>query len=201
MRKIVMFNQVSADGYFATTDGTLDWVTSDDEVGKSAMATSGELDTVLLGRKTYEMFASFWPQAYAEAKASGKAPSPHGQGRSETTAQMAVFLHEARKLVVSKTLTAPIWHNTEVIKSLDKPAIEQLKHGEGKGIITFGSGQVVSTLTKHGLIDDYMFVVSPILLGNGRKLIEGIPQRPLSLFEVKPFASGVTLLRYVVKAA
>lgn len=193
MRKIVMFEHVSADGYFATSDATLDWVVSDDEVGKSAMAST-HADTVMFGRKTYEMFAAFWPKALDDPKT---APDPHRPGaRSATMHDMAVFLNKARKLVFSKSLKEATWTNSQLIRDFDPKAIEAMKREDGGGILIFGSGQIVSQLTRHGLIDEYQFVVSPVVLGAGRKLIEGVPRRSVTLAEARSFPSGVAMLRY-----
>lgn len=196
MRKIKMFNQVSADGFFAAPDGNLDWVTSDDEVGKTAMAGGG-IDTVLFGRKTYEMFASFWPKVLEEK--SDTAPDPHAPGkRSKTMRQMAEWLTETQKIVVSRSLTDPTWKNTRVIRDLSLRAIEAMKQEPGKDLILFGSGSIVQQLTRAGLIDEYQFVVSPILLGAGKNLLADAPKRSLALAESKSFDSGVVLLRYTV---
>src|SRR3954451_4777211 len=67
-RRIVMFNQVSADGYFAAPDGKLDWVVQEPEVHKAATQSMRQVDTMLFGRKTYENFEAFWPHALDDSK-------------------------------------------------------------------------------------------------------------------------------------
>jgi dihydrofolate reductase len=200
MRKIITFDHVTADGYFATTDGTLDWVVADEQASQWAMKRSGEIDAVLFGRKTYEMFAAFWPDAYEQSKRGAIPEAPHGPGRpSEFTRDIATFLHRVRKVVYSRTLKSPTWNNTHVVRELDPRDVEKLKREAGGGIMIFGSGSIASALTRNRLIDEYQLLVSPIVLGTGRKLIDGVPGRPVELVEVKPFDSGVVLMRYTAK--
>src|SRR4030095_7389971 len=173
MRQIMMFNRVSADGYFAAPDGNLNWVVPDDELDKAGADASPHADTVLFGRRTYEMFASFWPHVLED---SSTAPDPHHAGRrSPAMIAMAKMLNEAKKVVFSKTLKEATWNNTRVVREFDPKVIEALKKEPGKGIIIFGSGSIVSQLTEHGLIDEYQFIVNPVFLGKGKSLICGLP--------------------------
>jgi dihydrofolate reductase len=194
MRRIMMFNRVTADGYFASADGKLDWVIPDAELDKAGTAASPGMDTVLFGRRTYAMFASFWLGVLA----SGSAADPHNPGRSSPEMQaFARILTDARKIVYSKTLNTADWSNTEFRDELDPGEVEALKAQPGKDVMIFGSGSIVSQLTQHGLIDDYQFIVSPLLLGTGKPLIRDISTRvQLKLAEAKPYASGNVMLRY-----
>jgi len=195
MRRIMMFNRVSADGYFAAPDGNLNWVVPDDELDKAGADASPHADTVLFGRRTYEMFASFWPHVLED---SSTAPDPHHAGRrSPAMLAMAKMLNEAKKVVFSKTLKEATWNNTRVVREFDPKVIEALKKEPGKGIIIFGSGSIVSQLTEHGLIDEYQFIVNPVFLGKGKSLISGLPNTSrVSLLEAKPYKSGNVMLRY-----
>jgi dihydrofolate reductase len=121
MRRIVAFDHVSADGYFAAPDGSLSWVVQDPEISKAAGEGMPQTGAILFGRKTYQMFEQFWPKA-AE---SPNPPDPHGAQSSEGTKAMAVFLTETPKLVFSKTLKDPKWKNTRVLAELDPRAIER----------------------------------------------------------------------------
>src|SRR5882757_3814233 len=111
-RRIVMFNQVSADGYFAAVDGSTNWVVQDPEVHASAMASMPEIDTMLFGRKTYDNFESFWPHAIDDSKTS---PNPHAPGRSEQMREMAVWINDTAKLVISKTRKSVTWKNSKLM--------------------------------------------------------------------------------------
>lgn len=198
MRPIRMYNNVSADGYFADENGKLDWFVQDPELQKAAVSGVPQNDAVMLGRKTYEMFASFWPKVAAEA-ASGKseAKGPHGGEASPEIVAMARFLNEAKKFVFSKTLREPTWKNTRVFHELNPTTVESLKREPGKGIILFGSGSIVSQLTQLGLIDIYDFVVNPVFLGAGKQIFtEASARSKLRLVESKSYATGMVTVRY-----
>lgn len=195
MRRIVMFNRVTADGYFAGPDGNLDWVVPDEDVDKAGAAGIPRTDTILFGRRTYELFEGFWRHA---VDGSSTAPDPHEAGRrSPEQRAFAIALNENTKLVFSRTLKDVTWRNSRLLHELDPHEIEAMKRQPGRDMIVFGSGSIVSQLTQHGLIDEYQFVVSPILLGNGRPLLSGVPKGlRLDLLEAKEYRSGNVLLRY-----
>jgi dihydrofolate reductase len=195
-RRIVAFNRVSVDGYFTTTDGTLDWVVPDEELDRlGAEGPPGGL-TILFGRRTYKNFESFWPHAISD---SPTARDPHTTGReSENIRAIGKRINEATKIVFSKTLKDVTWNNSRLLHDIDVRAIEEMKAQPGNDIMIFGSGTVVSQLTEHGLVDDYHFIVTPVLLGAGRTLISDVSKRVrLDLSEVKPYASGNVMLKYV----
>lgn len=204
MSRIVAFNRVSADGYFAATDGSLGWVVPDPEMDRSIMAsaergaastTGPDPGTILFGRRTYDMFESFWPKALDGA---GPVPDPHGPGSaSAEMRRMAVWINAAKKVVFSKTRQSVTWSNSRLLREFDPGEIEAMKRAPGGHIMVFGSGSIASLLTLHGLIDEYQFVVGPLLLGEGRSLIRGVPHTlALTLLEAKPFPSGNVMLRY-----
>jgi dihydrofolate reductase len=197
MRRIMMFNRVSADGYFAAPDGNLNWVVPDDELDRSAAdaISRSDTDTILFGRRTYDMFKAFWPHALDDEKT---AQDPHNPGRrSPEMRAMAVMLNESAKIVFSKTLTEATWNNSRLLHELDPREIEAMKRQPGKDMIIFGSGSVVSQLTQHELIDDYQFIVCPVLLGSGRSLLNDVTQsQRLRLEESKAYPSGNVMLRY-----
>jgi dihydrofolate reductase len=195
MRRIMMFNRVTADGYFTAADGSLGWAVPEEELDKEGAAASAGGGTVLFGRRTYEMFASFWPRFFDDA---ATAPDPHAAGRrSPALRDMAVFLNEAEKLVFSRTLAEVTWKNARLLRRLDPREIAAMKSAPGKDMIVFGSGSIVSQLTEHGLIDEYQLVVSPVFLGGGRSLIAGLPKSVrLDLLEAKTYPAGNVMLRY-----
>lgn len=203
MRRILAFNNVSADGYFAARDGGLGWVTRDPELDRSIMADADrsaalgsgpDPGTILFGRRTYDMFESFWPHALDDSKT---APSPHGPGRSVEMRGMAIWINAAKKIVFSRTRKEVTWSNSSIVRELDPGAIDKMKRQPGSDILIFGSGSIASQLTRHGLIDEYQFVVNPLLLGDGRSLLTGVPQSlRLQLLDARPFPSGNVMLRY-----
>ena len=194
-RRIVMFNWMTANGYFAGADGNLDWVVPDEEQAKAAVDGIPLFDTVLFGRRTYELFEKFWNHPLDDFST---APDPHRPGqRTREHREIAIWLNEMTKWVFSRSLKDVTWRNSRVLHDLDPCEIETLKRQPGKDMIVFGSGSIVSQLTQHGLIDEYQFVVCPILLGSGRPLLSGVSQHMrLELMEAKPYPSGDVLLRY-----
>jgi dihydrofolate reductase len=196
MRKIVAFDRVTADGYFSGPEGGLDWAVPDAEIDKlGGEADPGRGNVLLFGRRTYQMFESFWPHVLND---SPEAPDPHVPGRqSAAMRNMAVFIHEATKIVFSTSLKDVTWHNSRLFRDVEPGNIEAMKNVPGGDIMIFGSGQIVSRLSELGLIDEYHLVVSPLLLGGGRTLVNGVASRiPLDLLEAKPYDSGNVMLRY-----
>jgi len=195
-RRIVMFNQVSADGFFSDPQGGLDWVIQDPEIQGRAVAGMPQCDTVLFGRKTYQQFASFWPTALKDMDTEG----PHGGSKKDPSfSAMAHWLNDAKKLVFSKSLRTAPWNNSEIFAELDPKEIAALKKKPGKDALVFGSGSLVSQLSEHGLIDEYRFVVSPLLLGSGKTLLGDLSKRvSLKLAESQPFSSGCVMLTYTL---
>lgn len=89
------------------------------------------------------------------------------------------------------------WEPSRLLRELDPREIEAMKAQPGEDLIVFGSGSIVSELTRHGLIDEYQFAVCPVLLGSGRSLVRGVSKRlALDLPEAKRLPSGDVILRY-----
>jgi dihydrofolate reductase len=195
MRRIVAFDRVSADGYFSSAGGGLEWVVPEPELDRAAADNLGSADTILFGRRTYEMFESFWPHAADE--------NPHAPGQHAPEMRaMATWINAADKVVFSRTRTEVSWRNSRLLPEFDPREIEAMKNGPGKDIMIFGSGSIVSRLTEHGLIDEYSFVVAPTLVGTGRPLVSGVPRAlRLDLLEARAYPSGNVVLRYAPKPA
>ena len=194
MRRIVMFNRVTADGYFAGSDGSLDWVVPEEELDRGATEAMAGTGTVLFGRRTYEQFEGFWPKVLDETHT---APDPHSPRRSPEMLAMARWLDDADKLVFSKTRKEVTWRNSRLLPELEPREIEAMKSEPGEEMMVFGSGSIVSQLTQHGLIDEYRFIVSPVLIGSGQPLLSGVSKRlPLDLLDATDYPSGNVMLRY-----
>ena len=203
-RCIVTFNRVTADGYFAAPDGTLGWVVQDEaldqEAGASASASPGS-GTILFGRRTYDFFEGFWRQF--DDDRSAPVPNPHRPGQSSQELRaMADFINDATKVVFSTTREDVSWRNSRLLRQLDPHEIEAMKREPGPDMLVFGSGSIVTQLTAHGLIDEYQFVVSPILIGSGRPLLGDLSTSlQLNLLEAKAYPTGNVKLRYERAAA
>ena len=182
-RRIVTFNWVTADGYFAGVDGNLDWVVPDEEQAKAAAeGLSG--------------FEGFWRHAVVDE--FGTSPDPHHpKRRSPEHGAIAIALNRMTKIVFSRSMKDATWENSRLLRELDRHEIETMKAQPGKDLIIFGSGSIVSQLTQHGLIDEYQFAVCPVLLGSGQSLVRGVSKRlRLDLLEARRLPSGDVILRY-----
>lgn len=186
MKKIVMFNFVTADGYFAGSDGNIDWHPVDKEFNSFAVEFIQQCDTVLFGRTTYDLFASFWPTAVNDSKLD------------EEDRIIAKALNDKEKIVVAHNEIKPNWVNTIVWGELHAESIRSLKQTNGKNIVIYGSGTIVQQLTDLGLIDEYHLIVAPVILGSGKSLFEGNARARLTLLGSKVFESGNVLLKYKI---
>ncbi|MFT3699993.1 MAG: dihydrofolate reductase family protein [Kofleriaceae bacterium] len=189
MRRIHMFQRVSADGFFADVDGRIEWVTQDPELDNDARSGMSGSGAMMFGARTYLGFKSFWPTATNQA--------PHGPPRtSDALAAMSKWINASTKYVFSRSITDDSWANTKLLGTFDPDKVRAIKQEAGNDIMIFGSGDIVSLLTKHGLIDDYTFVYSPIVLGQGAHPIRHAGRVDLELVDVTKFATGNVRMRY-----
>jgi dihydrofolate reductase len=150
----------------------------DGEVLASAQKGMAETDAYLFGRKTYNIMAAFWPNAPADDPFAG-------------------HLNGTEKYVVSRTLKDATWRNSTVLNGDAVKAIAKLKRGPGKNIVVLGSGELVQTLIENDLVDEYSLIVSPIVLGSGKRLFRNPDQmRRLKLVESKTTPKGNVILAY-----
>jgi dihydrofolate reductase len=152
----------------------------DDMEGKAVDEGMSRVGGFLLGRRTYEIFAAAWPNA----------PETEEPARS--------ILNKLPKYVASRTLNEPLgWQNSTLLKGDVAEEVAKLKQTEGKDIQVWGSGELAQTLMQHGLVDEYLLMIHPIVLGSGRRLFrEGLPKTPLELVDSKTTGTGVLILTY-----
>lgn len=185
MRKLSVFNQVSVDGFFRTTDGAIDWVKErqgDDPEFREFISNNASGGGVLLfGRKTYEMMASFWPTPMA----------------AEQFPVVARQMNALPKIVFSKTLKEATWKNTTVVNGDLVSEVRKLKDGPGEPMAILGSGSIVAPLGRAGLIDEYQLLVFPVVLGAGASMFAGIgTSMDLNLKSTRAFRNGTVFLVY-----
>jgi dihydrofolate reductase len=185
MRKIVMLNRVSLDGFFAGPDGDIDWFIHDFNVDAAAHEMM-EPDTILFGRLTYQMFEDYWP-------AVGKDPNASAEARNTSRE-----LDEMTKIVFSNSLGNVSWDNSTLVKGDIVETVTKLKEADGPDITIFGSGTIVQQLTEASLIDEYIFIVTPVILGTGQRLFNDCTILSLKLAESRSFPSGNVLNHYRV---
>ena len=192
MRKIIVSVNVTLDGYMAGPNCELDWHFNswNDEMARSLTEQLSKADTILLGRVTYKGMA----QHFSSVPVCLLTPREN--------LDFADMLNHYPKIVFSKTLTAATWNNSKIVKSNIAKEVVKLKQQPGKDMIIYGSGQLVASLTKLGLIDEYRLWVHPIVLGGGKPLFKEVQQAlNLSLYKTQTFSSGVVILFYEVKKA
>lgn len=188
MRKIVVFNLVSLDGYFAGEDGNIDWHKVDDEFNKFAIDQTGEFSTILFGRVTYELFEGFWPKALKDP------------ATSDDDRKVAQIIEDNEKIVFSKTRKNVTWNNSKLFNEINSEELLKLKNLPGKDIVIFGSGTIVQAFANLGLIDEYRLLVNPVILGKGKPMFKDVKKFDLKLQSVRNFKNGNVLLTYQVKA-
>lgn len=184
MRKIIVLAMTSVDGYFAGTDGNLDWQNADEEFMRYGIKVLDGADTMLFGRVTYDFYESYWPQAL------------DNPGVPDIDRIAAKRINKLRKIVFSTSKKQPYWQNSEVRGEIDPDEIQQLKEEGGKDIVICGSGTIVRQLTGLGLIDEYQLVAVPVILGAGKQLFGSVPQTGLKSIRAKRFDSGNQLVVY-----
>lgn len=178
MRKIVAGLFISLDGVFEAPD-RWHFPYFNDEMGAAIGASIDEGDAMLLGRVTYEEFAGFWPNQ-----------SPDDP--------FTAVMNNTPKYVVSTTLNRLDWQNSTLINGNIVEEITRLKNQPGKHINITGSGTLVRTLLRDGLLDELRLFLHPIVVGTGKHLFpEGYAQTPLKLADSSTFSTGVLNLTYV----
>ena len=184
MRRIVAFNNVTADGYFAGANGDISWVhrESQDEEFQAFVAENAKGGGQLLfGRITYELMASYWPTPFA----------------IQNDPVIAERMNHLPKVVFSRTLNSVSWNNTKLVKGDLASEVRRIKQEPGPDMAILGSGSIISQLAAAGLIDEFQAVVNPVVLGSGRTMFSGIPAKlALKLVKTRTFSNGNVLLCY-----
>jgi len=184
MRRLTVFNSVSLDGFFTDARGDMSFAKGDPHDAEWNAFVGGNASgdgTLLFGRKTYEMMASFWPTPMA----------------TQMKPDDAAGMNRMHKVVFSRSLHEATWNNTTLVTGDLAGAVRELKAAPGRGMVILGSGSIVAQLAQARLIDEYQFVVCPVVLGAGRTMFDGVTDRlPLRRLESRAFANGNVFLRY-----
>lgn len=144
-------------------------------VTAASMANTGAL---LLGRRTYQDFYGYWPK--------------------QTDNPFTQVLNSTQKYVASTTLAEPLpWSNSTLLEGDAAEAVAELKEQPGKDLVVLGSGELVQSLMRRNLIDEYVLLIHPLVLGSGRRLFpDGSPTAALRLVDAKPTTTGVVVAIY-----
>jgi dihydrofolate reductase len=183
MRKVILSQNISVDGYFCGPKGELDWHVVEKEFNEYAAGLLNSVDTIIFGRVTYQMMAGFWTTPEA-ARLNPEAIVDRMNGLA--------------KVVFSKSLDKVEWNNSRLVRDDPAKEISLMKKLPGKDRVILGSGTIATALAQAGLIDDYRIIVHPIVLGRGKPLLEGLGKRlNLKLMKTRVLGSGVVILYYV----
>jgi dihydrofolate reductase len=178
MRRVGTWELVSLDGVMERPE---EWAFSysDDEMREASASGMAASDALLLGRVTYEHLAAYWPN------------QPGGE-------PMVDYINSVPKYVVSGTLEEPLaWNNSTIISGNVAEEIARLKRQPGKDITILGSGTLVRSLLRDGLLDELTLMVHPVVLGSGKRLFEDRSDaRALMLASSRTFSTGVVSLAY-----
>ena len=187
MRKLILFEHISLDGYAGGTKGEINWVKLDDEMFDLVKTWTDESDTALYGRVTYCIMQAYWPAAANKPNATR-----HDIDHSN-------WYNQVEKIVVSRTMKDKIIENTRFIADDVPGEITKLKSKPGKNIILFGSPGLGHFLIENKLVDELWLMLNPVILGKGIPLFPGITHAiNLKLLESIIFQVGVIGLHYSV---
>jgi dihydrofolate reductase len=180
MRKVLLFQSLSLDGYFEAPGHDLSWAGGDYDAFSSP--GSSQVDSMLFGHRTYEMMKAFWPTQRAR----------------EVAPAVADFMNKRTKYVASHHAFDPGWSNVQVLSGDDVPAqVRKLKEGPGGDIIIFGSNELCVSLLQEGLLDELQILLRPVVLGQGTALFAGLTGKvDFFLADTHQFKSGLVLIRY-----
>jgi dihydrofolate reductase len=189
MRKLVVSTFITLDGVMQAPGGPEEDPTGgftyggwsfnywDDMMGQVMGESMAKPSELLLGRKTYEIFAAHWPYIKDDP--------------------VADKLNHARKYVVSRTLDEVNWNNSTLVTGNVEQAIRNLKEQKGPEIQVHGSGNLIQTLLKHDLIDEFRLWIFPVTIGMGKRLFgEGTQPAHLKLIDSKTSTTGVIIATY-----
>ena len=182
MRKLIFAINITLDGCCDHTKQV-----ADDETHEYFTHLMREVDLLVFGRKTYQLMVPFWPEV---AKS---------QSMTKASNEFARTFDSIDRIVFSRSLDSAEDKNTRIVRTNLHDEILRLKQKQGKNILV-GGVSVPSQLIELGLVDEYRFVVGPIVVGEGRRLLEGVslPERlQVKLVDTKIFESGCVALRYL----
>jgi dihydrofolate reductase len=181
MRKVIMFNLITLDGYFAGINGDISWHQVDEEFNKFSiqqLQTSGGL---VFGRITFQLMANYWPTKQA----------------NEDDPIVAELMNSVPKYVFTRTLQRVEWNNTQLMRGEAVEEMKVLKQQPGKDLFIFGSANLSQVFIQNRLIDEFRILINPIILGNGMPLFTNKGKHlNMKLINSKTFKNGNILLDY-----
>lgn len=183
MRKLVVWNMMTLDGYF---EGPKPWeldfhlIVWGDELEAFSLEQAEDIGTLLFGRRTYEGMAAHW---------------------SKESGAIADFMNAVEKVVASRSLEQVEWSNSRLLQGQLPEAVSELKQAPGKDIYVFGSAELAASLLRHALVDEYRLCLVPVVLGGGNPLFKPADEwLKMRLLETRALTNGGIILRYAPDA-
>lgn len=189
MGRVIVFNSLTLDGVMQGPGGADEdvrggfthggWALpyADEVMGRAAAESGAGTGAILLGRRTYQDFYSVWPE---------RKDNPYTE-----------VLNNTLKYVASNTLTEPLpWMNSQLLEGDAAVAVGKLKKEPGKDMVVLGSGVLVESLMRSNLVDEYVLLIHPLVLGSGRRLFNDGDATPLRLVDSKTTTKGVVIATY-----
>ena len=193
MRKLIMKMSLSIDGFVAGPDGKADWIfRNSDETSRAwSVAQSREAGLIIMGRKSFEVLAAYWPTA------TGPFAAPMNE------IPKALFTKKGFKGIdpvphAEQSPATASWAEARVFDGDLAEGIRELKSGPGKPILAIGGAGFMRSLITTGLIDEYHLVVHPVVLGGGLPIFNDVPPLDLKLVDVRAFPGGIVAHTYSV---
>lgn len=181
MRQLKVLNWVTVDGFIAGANGETDWFVWDSEIETFYQEQQNKIDCIIYGRETYETMSQYWPNSEAKSEL----PS------------IVDHMNNTQKIVFSKSLDKANWNNTKIERDITKEQILSIKQESGKDIVIYGSGTIITQLSELELIDEYLLMINPVILGAGKPLFPNQTDRlKLNLTETQKFSCGSVLNTY-----
>jgi dihydrofolate reductase len=187
MRKIVLLEHISLDGYMAGPNGEMDWIRFDENMSEWGHQITDQCDAVIYGRMTFEMMAYYWPTA-------GEKPDA-----SDHDKQHSQWVNGVERYVVSRSLRSAPWGNLgECTVVSDIGQFAKIRERPGKDIALIGSIDTAKSMIDAGLVDSLYLTLNPSILGGGRRLLETQHKIDLQLVDAQTLPSGVITCHYAM---
>jgi dihydrofolate reductase len=179
MKKVIFQMSVSLDGYFEGSNREIDWHLVDDEFNAYAVEVLKATGVLIMGLRTYELMAGYWPTA------------------ADNDRVVKEKLNGTPKLVFSRTLKKVEWQNSHLATGSIVDEVARLKQVPGDGLLWVGGSELAVSFLEQGLLDELHIILTPILLGGGKTVFDGIKKRyPLKLLSTRTFKSGNMVVTY-----
>jgi dihydrofolate reductase len=187
MRRLISHLQVTLDGFVAGPNGELEWSGEyhDEAMWEDVFDLLSNVDTVIFGRVTFQLFEDYWPSVRENPSATRR------------DVEFGEWINEVQKLVVSRTLTSVKWKNSALIRGDAAAEVARLKEDDGNDLLIFGSSTLVSSLMSAGLVDEHRTNIHPVILGDGKRFVPSLTgAHPLQLVDARKINAGVVGLHH-----